>query len=66
MSNNSLPLCGYKIWFMFDMPDGTQNGGITDNPHGLLWMCERYRENNGRNLVITDETFYIDTNQESA
>ena len=44
--------------FRFDMPDGTKNGGITTRPDSLYWIWRLYREHNGTNLVIEDETYY--------
>lgn len=49
---------GYKIMFTFDMPDGSKNGGITTNPDALLWIWRIYREHDGQNLVIKDESIY--------
>ncbi len=44
--------------FRFDMPDGTKNGGITSHPDSLHWIWRIYRQHNGTNLVIEDETYY--------
>lgn len=49
---------GYKIMFTFDMPDGTKNGGLTSKPESIHWIWALYRDHNGTNLVIRDETIY--------
>lgn len=49
---------GYKIMFMFDMPDGSKNGGFCDNPNALGKVFEIIAMLDGSNLVIEDRTFY--------
>lgn len=53
----SAPL-GYKILFTFDMPDGSKNCGICTSFDAIGCILELYRNYNGQNLEIRDETFY--------
>ena len=52
-------LFGYKIMFTFDMPDGTLNGGICNSPESLVIVFQRVAELHGSNLMIKDETIYL-------
>lgn len=52
---------GYKITFMFKMPDGTDNGGYCDHPAALPTVFEMVRKLGGTELVIEDNTIYVDT-----
>lgn len=49
---------GYKIMFMFDMPDGSKNGGLCNNPMGIAHVFEIVAMLDGSNLVIEDRTIY--------
>ena len=49
---------GFKIMFVFDMPDGSKNGGLCDNPMGIPKIFEIVMALGGTNLVIEDKTFY--------
>lgn len=59
------PPLGYKIMFEFDMPDGTKNGGITSKPDALYMIWRIYTNHKGSNLVVRDETFYKDDNDDT-
>jgi hypothetical protein len=49
---------GFKIMFVFDMPDGSKNGGLCDNPMAIPKIFEIVMALGGTNLVIEDKTFY--------
>lgn len=53
---------GYKIMFRFKMPDGTDNGGLCYHPDALPTIFEIIRKLGGTELVIEDNTIYVDTN----
>jgi len=53
---------GYKIMFTFNNQDGSLNGGIANSPQGLVKIFELVRKMDGSNLVIKDETIYVESN----